>query len=74
VYNYNPTIYIILDDFAARKEAVRLGLNLKGTLAVIHKLQLDGKISIYDLDRLNQQIRDVNFRVKREIFDSIFED
>jgi predicted nucleic acid-binding protein len=67
-------IYIILDDFAARKEAVRLGLNVKGTLAVIRKLQLDGKISIYDLDRLNQQIRDVNFRVKREIFDSIFED
>jgi predicted nucleic acid-binding protein len=66
--------YIILDDFAARKEAIRLGLNVKGTLAVIRKLQLNGKINISDLDILYQQIRNVNFRVKREIFDSIFED
>ncbi|WP_254446746.1 DUF3368 domain-containing protein [Dolichospermum sp. UHCC 0259] len=65
--------YIILDDFAARKEAIRLGLNVKGTLAVIRKLQLDDKVNISDLDILYQQIRDVNFRVKREIFDSIFE-
>lgn len=66
--------YIILDDFAARKEAIRLGLNVKVTLAVIRKLQLDGKINISDLDILYQRIMDVNFRVKREIFDSIFED
>ncbi|MCW9681845.1 DUF3368 domain-containing protein [Dolichospermum planctonicum UHCC 0167] len=66
--------YIILDDFAARKEAIRLGLNIKGTLAVIRKLQLNGKINISDLDILYQQIRNVNFRVRREIFDSIFED
>ena len=66
--------YIILDDFAARKEAIRLGLNVKVTLAVIRKLQLNGKINISDLDILYQQIRNVNFRVKREIFDSIFED
>lgn len=66
--------YIILDDFAARKEAIRLGLNVKGTLAVIRKLQLNGKINISDLDILYEQIRNVNFRVKREIFDSIFED
>lgn len=65
--------YIILDDFAARKEAIRLGLNVKGTLAVIRKLQLNGKINISDLDILYQQIRNVN-RVRREIFDSIFED
>ncbi|MFM6104660.1 MAG: DUF3368 domain-containing protein [Sphaerospermopsis kisseleviana] len=65
--------YIILDDFAARKEAIRLGLNVKGTLAIIRKLQLDGKINIADLDILYQKIRNVNFRIKREIFDSIFE-
>ncbi|MFM2062699.1 MAG: hypothetical protein RLZZ507_2369 [Cyanobacteriota bacterium] len=41
---------------------------------MIRKLQLDGKINIVDLDILYQQIRDVNFRVKREIFDSIFEE
>jgi predicted nucleic acid-binding protein len=66
--------YIILDDFAARREAIRLGLNVKGTLAVIRKLQIEGKISISDVDRLYQNLREVNFRVKREIFDSIFED
>lgn len=66
--------YIILDDFAARREAIRLGLNVKGTLAVIRKLQIEGKISISDLDRLYQNPREVNFRVKREIFDRIFED
>ncbi|MFM7372038.1 MAG: DUF3368 domain-containing protein [Sphaerospermopsis kisseleviana] len=65
--------YIILDDFAARKEAIRLGLNVKGTLAIIRKLQLDGKINISDLDILYQKIRNVNFRIKREVFDSIFE-
>ena len=41
---------------------------------VIRKLQLNGKINISDLDILYQQIMNVNFRVKREIFDSIFED
>jgi predicted nucleic acid-binding protein len=66
--------YIILDDFAARKEAIRLGLNVKGTLAVIRKLQLDGKINISDLDILYEQMSNLNFRVKRQIFDSIFED
>ncbi|WP_427161850.1 DUF3368 domain-containing protein [Aliinostoc sp. HNIBRCY26] len=65
--------YIILDDFAARREAIRLGLNVKGTLAVIRKLQIEGKISISDVDRLYKNLREVNFRVKREIFDSIFE-
>jgi predicted nucleic acid-binding protein len=34
------TDYIILDDFAARKEAIRLGLTVKGTLGVIRKLEL----------------------------------
>lgn len=68
------TDYIILDDFAARKEGMRLGLNVKGTLAVIRKLQMEGKINISNLDVLYQRIREINFRVKREIFDSIFND
>lgn len=66
--------YIILDDFAARKEAMRLGLNVKGTLAVIRKLQLENKINISDFDILYQKITEINFRVKREIFDNIFAD
>jgi predicted nucleic acid-binding protein len=68
------TDYIILDDFAARKEANRLGLNVKGTLAVIKKLQADGKITISSLEQLYQDIMAINFRVKRSLFDAIFED
>ncbi len=66
------TDYIILDDFAARKEALRLGLNVKGTLAVIKKLDLSNQISIDNLDQLYQQLLSLNFRVKRELFDAIF--
>ncbi len=66
------TDYIILDDFAARKEAIRLGLNIKGTLAVIKKLQGEDKIVIDNLDQFYQQLRKINFRVKREIFEAIF--
>lgn len=68
------TDYIILDDFAARKEATRLGLNVKGTLAVIKKLQTDGKITIDSLEQLYQNLAVINFRVKRSLFDAIFED
>lgn len=68
------TDYIILDDFAARKEATRLGLNVKGTLAVIKKLQIDGKIIISSTDQLYQDILAMNFRVKRSLFDAIFSD
>ncbi len=66
------TDYIILDDGAARKEALRLGLNVKGTLAVIKKLHLSNQISIDNLDQLYQQLLSLNFRVKRELFDAIF--
>ena len=66
------TDYIILDDFAARKEAVRLGLNVKGTLAVIRKLLKEEKIEIENLESFYQRLGEINFRVKREIFESIF--
>lgn len=66
------TDYIILDDFAARKEATRLGLNVKGTLAIIKKLQADSKITISSLEQLYQDLVAINFRVKRSLFDEIF--
>ncbi|MBC1193761.1 MAG: DUF3368 domain-containing protein [Microcystis aeruginosa Ma_QC_Ch_20071001_S25] len=68
------TDYIILDDFAARKEALHLGLNVKGTLAIIRKLLKEGKIEIENLESFYQRLREINFRVKREIFESIFGD
>jgi len=66
------TDYIVLDDFAARKEAIRLGLNVKGTLAVIRKLLKEEKIEIENLESFYQRLGEINFRVKREIFESIF--
>ncbi|RCJ17724.1 hypothetical protein A6S26_30170 [Nostoc sp. ATCC 43529] len=66
------TDYVLLDDSTARREAKRLGLNIKGTLAVIKKLSKDGKISIESLDKLYQQLMEIEFRVKRSLFDRIF--
>ena len=66
------TDYVLLDDSTARREARRLGLNIKGTLAVIKKLSKDGKISIESLDELYQQLMKIEFRVKRSLFDQIF--
>jgi predicted nucleic acid-binding protein len=66
--------YVILDDFAARREAIRLGLNVKGTLAIIKKMMIDDKIKIDDLERFYQQLLRIKFRVKRSIFETIFID
>jgi predicted nucleic acid-binding protein len=64
--------YALLDDSAARREARRLGLTIRGTLAVIKKLSKEGKISIETLDSLYQQLMEIEFRVKRSLFDQIF--
>jgi predicted nucleic acid-binding protein len=66
--------YVVLDDFAARREAMRLGLNVRGTLAVIRRLHSEGTIAIDNLNELYQQLMAINFRVKRSLFDAIFED
>ncbi len=65
---------ITLDDFAARREALRLGLNVKGTLAIIKKMMADDQIKIDDLERFYQQLLQIKFRVKRSIFEAIFTD
>ena len=66
--------FIILDDFAARREALRLGLNVKGTLAIIKKMMTDDKLKIEDLEQFYQQLLQIKFRVKRSIFEAIFTD
>lgn len=66
--------YVLLDDFAARKEAIRLGLMIKGTLASIHKMNKDRKIIVDDLDGLYARCVEINFRIKRSIFNQIFLD
>ena len=64
--------YVILDDFAARREAMRLGLKVKGTLAIIKKMLADDKITIDNLDQFYQKLLEIKFRVKRSVFESIF--
>lgn len=64
--------YVLLDDSTARREARRLGLKIRGTLAVIKKLSTDGKISIESLDELYQRLIAIEFRVKQSLFDQIF--
>jgi predicted nucleic acid-binding protein len=66
--------YVILDDSAARREAMRLGLNVKGTLAIIKKMMADGQVKIDDLDLFYRQLLQIKFRVKRSIFEAIFAD
>lgn len=51
---------------------MRLGLNVKGTLAIIKKMMADNKVKIDDLDQFYQRLLQIKFRVKRSIFDSIF--
>jgi predicted nucleic acid-binding protein len=64
--------FTILDDRAARKIAINLGLNVKGTLAIIKKLSQADQIIIDNLDEFYQRLRQINFRVSRSIFDTIF--
>jgi predicted nucleic acid-binding protein len=66
--------FVLLDDAAARREAMQLGLNVKGTLAVIRKLMSDEKIDSLSLEDMYQQLQSINFRIKRSVFDQIFSD
>ena len=66
--------FIILDDLAARKAALNLGLNVKGTLAIIKKLAQENKIEIADKNNFYQQLININFRISRSIFDAVFPD
>jgi predicted nucleic acid-binding protein len=66
--------YVLLDDLAARKEAIRLGLTIRGTLAAINRMRRDGKIVIDSLDDLYARFVEIDFRVKRSIFEQIFLD
>ncbi|MCL0070094.1 DUF3368 domain-containing protein [Dehalococcoidia bacterium] len=63
--------FVILDDHVARTEAGRIGLTVKGTLGIIRRL-MDLDIVECELDILYQDLSEMKFRVKRDIFDEIF--
>jgi predicted nucleic acid-binding protein len=66
--------FVILDDLAARKIASNLGLNVKGTLAILKKLVVERKIEIDNKDEFYQNLVNIKFRISRSIFDAVFRD
>ena len=64
---------ICLDDYAARFEAMRLGLEVKGTLGIIRRLMELDRFQC-NLEDLFENLKRVNFRVKDHIFWEIFRD
>jgi predicted nucleic acid-binding protein len=60
-----PESTLIIDDYKARKLAQRLGVHFTGTLGVIIKAKLLGKIS--SIRPLLLKIRQTDFRVTEEV-------
>ncbi len=60
-----PNSTLILDDFKARKVADHLGLKYTGTLGVIIKAKLLGKIE--SIKPLITKIKETNFRISAEL-------
>lgn len=66
--------YVLLDDAAARREAMQLRLIVRGTLAVVRKMMAEGKVDSLSLEDLYRRLQNINFRIKRSVFDQIFSD
>jgi predicted nucleic acid-binding protein len=62
---------VILDDHAARAEAMRLGLAVKGTLGIIRRLMENGAFES-DLEELFNNLKAMGFRIRSELFWAIF--
>ena len=62
---------VILDDHAARAEAMRLGLAVKGTLGIIRRLIENGAFKS-DLEELFINLKAMGFRIRAELFWEIF--
>jgi predicted nucleic acid-binding protein len=61
----------ILDDHAARVEATRLGLSVKGTLGIVRRLMEIGAFES-DLGGLFTDLKPIGFRIREELFWEIF--
>ena len=62
---------VILDDHAARVEAMRLGHSVKGTLGIVRRLMEIG-VFVSDLKELFANLKAMGFRIKVELFWEIF--
>jgi predicted nucleic acid-binding protein len=63
--------FAILDDHAARVEATRLGLSVKGTLGIVRRLMEIRALEI-DLGELFNDLKAMGFRIRPELFWEIF--
>lgn len=61
----NKDTLVILDDYKARKLAVKLGLQITGTLGIIAKAKLLGKIT--SVKPVIAEIKNTNFRISAEL-------
>jgi predicted nucleic acid-binding protein len=64
---------VCLDDYPARSEAIRLGLEVKGTLGIIRRLMELDKFEC-NLEDLSENLKKINFRVSNKVFWEIFRD
>ncbi|MBT8363842.1 MAG: DUF3368 domain-containing protein [Deltaproteobacteria bacterium] len=62
---------VILDDHAARVEAMRLGLSVKGTLGIIRRL-MEKSAFESDFEELFINLKAMGFRIRAELFWEIF--
>jgi len=67
----DPSWGCCLDDHAARVEAMRLGLSVRGTLGIIRRLMKNGVFDS-DLDKLFFNLKAMGFRIRAELFWEIF--
>lgn len=64
---------VCLDDYPARAEAIRLGLEVKGTLGIIRRLMELDKYEC-NLNNLYEDLKRMNFRVREKVYWEIFSD
>lgn len=67
-YDYQDVV-LIMDDLKARKEAVRLGFKITGTLGVLFKLKQEGLIG--SLKERTIQLNEIGFRISPEIIEEL---
>lgn len=67
-YDYKNVI-LIIDDLKARKEAIKLGFKLTGTLGVLYRLKQEGLVS--SLKNEIFHLTEIGFRISPKIIEEI---
>jgi hypothetical protein len=67
-YDYKNAI-LIIDDLKARKEAIKLGFQITGTLGVLYRLKREGLIS--SLKTEISRLTEIGFRISPKIIEEL---